>query len=118
MNKETGKIVSASVELLGLVEDGEIEEGDSHPNFEQEMMEDAFDIVDNFENYIELPSGFDIDSYSIMEDFCNEVKPENGSDRLCRAIRGRGAFRRFKDLIIELGVAENGTAMKESDGRK
>ena len=42
-----------------------------------------------------------------MEDFCRSVKNEQISDSLCRMIRGRGAFGRFKDGIRRYGIEEN-----------
>ncbi len=41
-----------------------------------------------------LPTSFDINEYSIMEDFVYSLQ-ESKRDRLARAISGRGAFRRF-----------------------
>lgn len=36
-----------------------------------------------------------------MEDFAEQISDENAGRRLARAIRGRGAFRRFKDELHE-----------------
>ena len=44
--------------------------------------------------------------YSIMERFCLSVDNEDIADDLCDTIRGRGAFRRFKDRIQAYGIAE------------
>jgi hypothetical protein len=41
-----------------------------------------------------------------MERFCLSVDDENMRDDLCDAIRGRGAFRHFKDRIQAYGIAE------------
>jgi len=54
-----------------------------------------------------LPTKFDIHEYSIMEKFCYSVKNEQIADALCNAIRGSGAFRRFKDEIQRRGIAED-----------
>ena len=42
----------------------------------------------------------------MMERFCLSVDDEDMRDDLCDAIRGRGAFRRFKDGIQAYGIAE------------
>ena len=42
-----------------------------------------------------------------MERFCLSVDDEDMRDNLCNAIRGRGAFRSFKDKIHEYGIAED-----------
>jgi Uncharacterised protein family (UPF0158) len=44
--------------------------------------------------------------YRIMERFCLSVDDEDIRDDLCNAIRGRGAFRYFKDRIHAYGIAE------------
>jgi hypothetical protein len=63
----------------------------------------------NDENYIELPNQHDINEYDIMKKFCDEID----NDELFDAIRGRGAFRRFKDKIIDIGVEKVWYEFKE-----
>ena len=46
--------------------------------------------------------------YSIMERFIWSLPEGTIQDRLENAIRGRGAFRRFKDSICWLGIEQNG----------
>lgn len=112
VNKENGQIISVSEDILRKVEDDEIDR-DSHPDWEQDVIDNAINIVENEENYATIPSRFDIDEYSIMEDFVLAVKPEKVSDKLYTAIKGRGAFRRFKDSISELSVEEQWYQFKE-----
>ena len=57
--------------------------------------------------YFHLPSQYDIHEYSIMERFVWSLPEGVIQDRLEDAIRGRGAFRRFKDGIYRLGVEQN-----------
>ena len=42
-----------------------------------------------------------------MERFCLSIEDDDMCDDLCNAIRGRGAFRRFKDGIHEYGIADD-----------
>ena len=72
--------------------------------WQQEDMISAIDVVENFENYIELPTKDEINEYDIMEEFCLTISDQRKQDSLLRAIRGKGAFRRFKDRIIELDI--------------
>ena len=58
------------------------------------------------EHYLPLPDRFEMHAYSIMERCCLLVDDEDMRDDLCDAIRGRGAFRRFKDRIQAYGMAE------------
>jgi hypothetical protein len=65
LNFKTGEIVLVSSEDLRAVED---EEPFNHlPEWEIENRMVAIDVVENFENYIELPTKFDINEYEIME---------------------------------------------------
>jgi GAF domain-containing protein len=58
------------------------------------------------EHYVALPTQYDIHEYEIMEVFCESYSDRRLSGRLCDAIHGRGAFRRFKDLVNEAGIAD------------
>lgn len=55
-------------------------------------------------NYISLPSKFDINEYSIMEDFIYSLTDGEIRNKLYNAIKGKGAFRRFKDSVNYLGI--------------
>ena len=109
-NKTTGEIISVSFEDFRIAEDSE--EGDDfskYPDWQRESIIEALDVIINDENYIELPNQHDINEYDIMEEFCDEIENEE----LLDAIRGRGAFRRFKDKIIDLGVEQDWYDFKE-----
>jgi hypothetical protein len=53
------------------------------------------------DDYLPLPSKFDIHEYHIMEEFCYSVVDEKIRRVLSDKIRGSGAFRRFKDAICK-----------------
>jgi len=52
-----------------------------------------------------LPSSYEIHEYCIMEDFVFSQE-DAIAERLERAIRGRGAFRRFGDAVFDLGIRD------------
>jgi hypothetical protein len=107
-NKSTGEIITVSREELGIAEDSE--EGADFLEYDEEQRENivqALDIIMNDENYVELPDKDDIYEYDIMEEFAED------NDELSRAMRGRGAFRRFKDEIIEQGIEDDWYDFKE-----
>lgn len=58
------------------------------------------------EDYLPLPSKFDIHEYEIMQRFCCSIQDEELSNELLYQIRGAGAFRRFKDAIHRHGITE------------
>lgn len=57
------------------------------------------------EAYLALPDSFDVDEYRMMERFALATTDLDIQERLLTAIRGRGAFRRFKDAVHRLGIA-------------
>ncbi|MBT2695863.1 hypothetical protein J7E79_00170 [Bacillus sp. ISL-40] len=104
LNIKTGEIVLVTSEDLREVEDEK--PFDHLPEWEQENRMIAIDVVENFENYIELPTKYEVNEYEIMEDFCLTVSDQRKQDSLLRAIKGKGAFRRFKDKIIDFELEE------------
>ncbi|WLR42330.1 UPF0158 family protein [Bacillus carboniphilus] len=104
LNLITGEFVVVTTEQLGLAE--EDEPYDHLSEWEKEEREVAIDIIENFENYQEVPTRYEINEYSMMEDFCFTVNDERKQQRLLNAISRKGAFRRFKDLIIDLDIEE------------
>lgn len=104
LNVHTGEFVMLSEEELIAAEEGE--DLESFPEWQQEVIEKAGEVLYN-DDYVCLPSKFEIHEYSIMERFCYSVEDEDLSDRLLNSIRGRGAFRYFKDTIHEYGIADD-----------
>jgi len=64
------------------------------------------EIEENFDEYISLPSQYEIDEYSMMEELIESLPAGREQMNLSDAIRGRGAFRRFKDAVNDLGVEQ------------
>lgn len=70
---------------------------------DNEGLEDEID--ENPGRYLRLPTKFEIHEYHIMEEFIQTLKGER-ADRLEYAIQGRGAFRRFKDMVGRMGISQ------------
>ncbi len=49
--------------------------------------------------FLRFPTKYDIHEYRIMEDFVESLPPGRAQKELSSAIRGRGAFRRFKSGV-------------------
>ena len=102
LNIKTGEIMLVTSEDLRAAED---EKPFEHlPEWEQENRMTAIDVVENFENYIELPTKYEVNEYEIMENFCLTVSDQRKQEFLLRAIKGKGAFGRFKDKIIDFEI--------------
>ena len=65
-----------------------------------------------------LPSRFDIHEYSIMERFIWSLPEGRTQDSLERAIRGKGAFRRFKDTVRRFGMEQQWYDFQEAKYRE
>lgn len=119
LNKETGEVVTLMAEEFRAAEEEDESLKDLY-GLEEEGIEIARDILADERNmkYIALPSKFDIHEYGIMERFCLSIEDENISGSLYRAIKGRGAFRRFKESIHDLGVADQWYKYRDSAIRR
>lgn len=102
LNQKTGEVVLLIDEEMLTAE--EEESSEELPEWQREAKKVAKDILQNGENYVELPSKVEINEYRIMEDFCHSVEDRGISENLSDAIKGRGAFGRFKDNIVRLGI--------------
>ncbi|MFS0615891.1 UPF0158 family protein [Lederbergia ruris] len=116
LNRSTGEVISVSQNDLRAAE--EDEPIDHLPDWQQEDLKIAIDVVENFENYVELPTKYDINEYQMMEDFCYVLSDGNKKNKLLNAIRGRGAFRRFKDLVFQLDLEEEWYTFRDNAYKK
>ena len=67
--------------------------------------------------FIRLPSKYERNDYGIMEDFVASL-PAPERDRLSQAMRGKGAFRRFKDTVVDLGLDQDWYDWRDAAYRK
>jgi hypothetical protein len=104
LNVDTGEIISLTSEELRAAEDDE--PFDHLPEWQQEDREVANDLIENFEKYIELPTKYDVNEYEIIEDFCLSISEQGQRNPLLKAIKGKGAFKRFKEKIIDFDIEQ------------
>jgi hypothetical protein len=104
LNLTTGEVVSVTDEELRAAEnDAPLED---FPDWQHDAIRMARDIVEP-DHYLPLPDRFEINEYRLMEHFCLAIEDDDRRDDLYDAIRGTGAFRRFKDKIHAYGIAED-----------
>lgn len=82
----------------------------------RDEIEEACDQLDAH-GFYSLPTSFDIREYDMMEEF-TDFLPEPARSRLKRAIRGKGAFRRFKDMIRQLSIDDQWYEFQASSYRR
>jgi hypothetical protein len=109
LNVRTGEFVFLTDEELEAAESGE--DSETMPEWQRELVRIAGEVLGS-DDYQELPTRFEIHEYAIMERFSFSVADDEMSDRLLRSIRGRGAFRFFKDTIHDLGIADDWYAFR------
>jgi len=105
LDKRTGEVVSISDEEMEAAEDDEPIE--DFPDWQQDLVRIAKEIVDETGNYIALPIKFDINEYSIMEKFCLSLNDSEMCETFYNLIKGSGAFGRFKNAIQEYDIADD-----------
>jgi len=106
LDKNTGEVIVLAEEEFRAADDGDSLE--DYPEWQRENIRIAQKIIDDDnKKFLGLPTKFDIDEYRIMEKFCLSIWDEKTSEALYAAIKGSGAFRRFKDSIHRFGVADD-----------
>jgi len=103
LNRHTGELVTLSSEELSAAE--EDDNIDEYPEWQQDMIIKAKEVITS-DDYLPLPSKFEIHEYHIIEEFCYSVVDDKISGDLLDKIRGQGAFRRFKNAIQMHGIEE------------
>ena len=103
LDRRTGEIEMITDEVWDAAENNELIS--EYPEWQRESILKAREIQST-DHFIELPSKFDLNSYEMMERFCREYPNRRISERLSAAVKGKGAFRRFKDMISDLGIQD------------
>jgi len=71
LNAKTGELISLSEDDRMLAEE-EVDPEEDIPKWQQEALPKIREVLES-EDYIELPSKFDIHEYAIMENFCYSI---------------------------------------------
>jgi hypothetical protein len=112
LDKETGVVITKddyTLEMMGDALEADsleealkmIEENEDIADFGRELtMHIARIEWDETGRYLELRKQDSHDGYSDMEDYIEIVEDEHLAELLSVAIQGKGAFRRFKDVLL------------------
>jgi hypothetical protein len=72
------------------------------PDWQRDLLRDADRVAAGLPGrYLRVPPADSSEGYQDMEDFIATVSNPRLAERLSRAIQGRGAFRRFKDTLLD-----------------
>ncbi len=99
---ETGKIVSIPNELMTAVESDDKETLKDLPDWERDLIGTAESIVnDESGRYVDIPRKPSYEAYDLMVEFASSVTNKHLREKLEIALDGKGAFRRFKNVISD-----------------
>jgi hypothetical protein len=112
LNTKTGEVVLMTEYAMRAAEENEPLE--DVPDWEKELVSIAREILAESGQYIQLPTKYDIDEYSIMENFCMSLDKKEIGDILYDLISGSGAFRRFKDAVYKYRVEDEWNTFREN----
>lgn len=112
LNTKTGEVVLMTDYAMRAAEENEPFE--DVPDWEKELVTIAREILAETGEYIQLPTKYDIDEYSIMENFCTSLDKQEIGDILYDLISGSGAFRRFKDAVYKYRVEDEWNTYREN----
>jgi hypothetical protein len=115
LNRVTGEIAIIMEEHVRAVENEE--DYSKHQQWERDAFKKTKEVLES-DDFLELPSHFDIHDYAIMEDFCAAYPDEAMSEDLLDLIRGSGAFRRFKNYINRHGIEQDWYSFEENAYKK
>lgn len=110
LNQVTGEVIIINDEEIDMAEGSALV--DDAPEWQQDVLRKTIEVL-NSDDYIRLPSQFEIHEYHIMEDFCYSIQDTHLQDELLQAIRGSGAFRRFKNTIQRRGIEDRWYAFRQ-----
>jgi Uncharacterised protein family (UPF0158) len=112
LDKRTGEVLFVDEEIARSLERGE--DLSNAPKWQREFIEQARRVMRafgelpgqeddgeiNLERFVEIPKRESRDGYEDMVDFAETVTNPHLRDLLAVALRGKGAFRRFKDVLL------------------
>ncbi|MDG0791167.1 UPF0158 family protein [Cohnella ginsengisoli] len=112
INLTTGDVITLTRDEMSAAEDEK--PIDNFPELKKENIEKAIQILEDEDSvYVDFTLRNEFNEYEIIEDFIKALEPQEIREELFAAIQGRGAFRRFKDNIIEHGLEKQWYDYKE-----
>ena len=104
LDKETGEVVVTLEEIFRYAEEEENEDKirEDLPDWQKKEVKLAQDILfNNPDRYICIPERPSYEGYNLMVEFAEKVEDESLREKLSIALDGKGAFRRFKNVIAD-----------------
>jgi hypothetical protein len=104
---QKGCVVTVDCSVLSAVEEENEAPLGELPDWQNDEVDIARAIAaDSGERFVDAPDKFDFHEYRQIERFIGTVADAGTADQLWRAIKGKGAYRYFKDTASRLGVLQ------------
>jgi hypothetical protein len=119
LDLETGRVIELDPDTRNAAEEPDEDaafRSDLAPN--EELWTAARAIGAGDPRYLALPDAFDFHEYRHMERFVTGVTDPLLADQLWRAIKGKGAFRHFKDAAHRLDLIEDWYRFRDEAARR
>ncbi|RLC34538.1 MAG: hypothetical protein DRH33_09205 [Candidatus Nealsonbacteria bacterium] len=102
LDKETGEVIVLLEEIFRYAEEDQDKVREDLPDWQKEQVKLAQDILfKNPDRYICIPKRPSYEGYNLMVEFAEKVEDELLREKLSIALDGKGAFRRFKNVIAD-----------------
>ncbi len=114
-DRQTGRVILLDDEVADALRDGE--ELADLPDWQREMAEEMTPLLralgelpgeevgeEESNRFVEIPQRDSSEAYEVMEDFVETATDSRLRDLLVAALRGKGAFRRFKEVLLGFPV--------------
>jgi len=100
LDLETGEVLVISSDALRRVEDEEAGDDEGLSDWIKEDIDLAKNILfEDPERYAHIPEWSSYKGYNLMVEFAERVEDEGLREKLAIALDGKGAFRRFKNVL-------------------
>jgi len=103
INRQTGELISLTVDDLATVEDGY--DPEDYAEWERENLARTEAVLAS-SDFVRLPTAFEIHEWEIMKAFCMELNDRDQREELLHRIHGSRAFRRFKEGLYHYELQE------------
>ena len=120
-DRKTGLVVTVEKSLLQALENDDEAALEDLPEWEKEDIELAREIINDDgpeDRFIDPPDKFEFHEYRQMEHFIGTLTDTVAIEQLSQAIRGKGAFRYFKDTLDRLGLRDQWFSFRDSALKK
>jgi|Deesub1362B_J571_1020462.scaffolds.fasta_scaffold00036_55 hypothetical protein len=85
----------------GVELDSEVNLDAELPDEYEEVVEMAIKVLTDTQRYVRIPERSSSEAFKVMRSFTSTVRDPSLREKLLKALNGAGAFRRFKDVLLE-----------------